>query len=157
MTWTGLGALSSNCCHSTLTDVRAGWKALDSCNFTFLSHIDLVLESKNSSQPAPTRAIERRKCLLAAELLKGSKPIRDTSLSFAHHKHTWLQTWTALSGKFLVLLHQGWDLLLSYGHRKPERWSVGVELWYQSQPQGHPHQTATAGSVVASICQCSPW
>jgi hypothetical protein len=29
----------------------------------------LVLESKNSSQPAPTRAMERRKYLLAAELL----------------------------------------------------------------------------------------
>ena len=73
MTWTSLGALSSNCCHSTLTDVRAGWKAFDSCNFTFLSHFDLVLESKNSSQPAPTRAIERRKCLLAAELLNQNK------------------------------------------------------------------------------------
>ena len=79
MTWTGLGVLSSNCCHSTLTDVSAGWKAFDSCDFTFLSHFDLVLESKNSSQPAPTRAIERRKCLLAAELLKERKTINSLS------------------------------------------------------------------------------
>ena len=68
LTCIGLGAFSSNCCHSTLTEVRAGWKALDSCDFTLLSHFDLVFVSKNSSQPAPTLAMERRKWRLAVEL-----------------------------------------------------------------------------------------
>ncbi len=68
ITCIGVGAFSSNCCHSTLTEVRAGWNDLESWPLTLRSHFDLVLVSKNTSQPPPTRAIERRKCLLAAEL-----------------------------------------------------------------------------------------
>ena len=68
LTWIGLGALSSNCCHWTHTEERAGWKALSSWDLTLRSHLDLVLGSKNSAQPAPTCAMRRRKCLLAAEL-----------------------------------------------------------------------------------------
>ena len=48
--------------------MRAGWKDLESCNFALRSHLDLVLVSKNTSLPAPTLAIARRKCLLAVEL-----------------------------------------------------------------------------------------
>jgi len=35
LTWIGLGAFSSNCCHITFTDVRAGSNALLSCDFTW--------------------------------------------------------------------------------------------------------------------------
>ena len=60
-TWTGFGASSSNCCHCTETDVRAGWKALDSCERTLRSHFDLVLESKYSPHPPPFLAIALRR------------------------------------------------------------------------------------------------
>ena len=68
LTCIGLVVFSSNCCHSTQTEVRAGWKALDSCDLTFFSHFDLVLVSKNSPQPAPTLAMERRKWRFDVEL-----------------------------------------------------------------------------------------
>ena len=68
LTWMGLGALSSNCHHSTLTRLRAGWKALCSWSLTFLSQRDFFPVSKNSLHPPPTRAMARRKWRLAVEL-----------------------------------------------------------------------------------------
>ena len=68
ITCIGLGGLSLNCHHSTLTRLRADWKALCNWSFTFLSQRDFFPALKNSLHPPPTRAMARRKCLLALEL-----------------------------------------------------------------------------------------
>ena len=68
LTWTGFGASSSNCCHCTETEVRAGWKALDSCDFTLRSHLDLVLGSKYSPHPPPFLAMALRRWWLGVDL-----------------------------------------------------------------------------------------
>ena len=66
----GLGASSSNCCHCTQTEVRAGWKALDSCDCTLRCHFDLVLGSKYSPHPPPFLAMALRRWWLGADLVE---------------------------------------------------------------------------------------
>lgn len=73
LTCTGFGASSSNCCHCTETDVRAGWKALDSCDRTLRSHLDLVLGSKYSPHPPPVLAMALRRWWLGADLKGGGR------------------------------------------------------------------------------------